>query len=656
MEFKYILKLLCIIFAVIIISCDRAKGKESKSYYPITSVSFTDIKLTDDFYSSRIETNRTVTIPYGFEKCEKEGRIRNFARAGGLLEGEYEGKMPFDDSDIYKIIEGASYSLTVHPDPELEKYIDGIIEKIAAAQEEDGYLCTWKTINPDTTPAWWVKPGPRWHNLGASHELYNAGHMYEAAVAHYLATGKRNFLDIALKNADLITKTFGTGKKLQVPGHQIIETGLVKLYQVTENKKYLDMAKFFLNERGNAQGHELYGSYSQDHKLVTEQDEAVGHAVRAVYMYAGMTDIAGIMKDSSYMKAVDKIWENVVAKKIYITGGIGARHDMESFGEAYELPNLTSYNETCAAIGNIYWNHRMFLLHGEAKYIDVLERTLYNGMISGVSLEGNSFFYPNCLESNGEYKFNQGSLTRKAWFDCSCCPTNVMRFIPSVPNYIYAHRGDSLYVNLFVASKATVKMENIKLNISEETEYPWEGKVKIIVNPKKDKTFTINIRIPGWALEKVISSDLYRYLKTNEEDVTLKVNEEPVDIDTNKGFAVVTRKWSKGDIIELNLPMPVRRVVANEKVKDDRNKVALIRGPIVYCAEWVDNDMNVLQLAVPDDADFKCEYRPDLLNGLVVIKGDVLNKSGEKGELTAIPYYAWSHRGTGEMAVWLSRE
>jgi len=656
MEFKYILKLLCIFFAVTIISCDRTKGKESKSYYPITPVPFTDIKLTDDFWSSRVETNRTVTIPYGFEKCEKEGRIRNFARAGGLLEGEYEGKMPFDDSDIYKIIEGASYSLTVHPDPKLEKYIDGIIEKIAAAQEEDGYLCTWKTINPDTTPAWWVKPGPRWHNLGASHELYNAGHMYEAAVAHYLATGKRNFLDIALKNADLITETFGTGKKLQVPGHQIIETGLVKLYQVTKNKKYLDMAKFFLDERGNGKERELYGSYSQDHKLVTEQDEAVGHAVRAVYMYAGMTDIAAIMKDSSYMKAVDKIWENVVSKKIYITGGIGARHDMESFGEAYELPNLTSYNETCAAIGNIYWNHRMFLLHGEAKYIDVLERTLYNGMISGVSLEGNSFFYPNCLESNGEYKFNQGSLTRKAWFDCSCCPTNAIRFIPSVPNYIYAHRGDSLYLNLFVASKANVEMENIKLKVSEETKYPWDGKVKIIVDPEKEKMFTINIRIPGWALEKVMPGELYKYLEKNKETVTLKVNEEPVDIDMNKGYAAVTRVWSKGDIIELNLPMPVRKVLANEKIKDDRNKVALVRGPIVYCGEWVDNDMNVLQLEVPDNTAFKCEYRQDLLNGLVVIKGDVLNKRGEKKELTAIPYYAWSHRGPGKMAVWLSRE
>ncbi len=656
MNFKYVLKILCILFAVITVSCDVMNVREKKSGYPITPVSFTDITLTDDFWSSRIETNRTVTIPYGFEKCEKEGRIRNFARAGGLLEGEYEGKMPFDDSDIYKIIEGASYSLTVHPDPELEKYIDDIIEKIAAAQEEDGYLCTWKTINPDTTPAWWVKPGPRWHNLGASHELYNAGHMYEAAVAHYLATGKRNFLDVALKNADLITETFGPGKKLQVPGHQIIETGLVKLYQVTKNKKYLDMAKFFLDERGNGKRRELYGPYSQDHKLVTEQDEAVGHAVRAVYMYAGMTDIAAIMKDSSYMKAVDKIWENVVAKKIYITGGIGARHEGESFGDNYELPNLTSYNETCAAIGSIYWNHRMFLLHGDAKYIDVLERTLYNGMISGVSLEGNSFFYPNCLESDGEYKFNQGSLTRKAWFDCSCCPTNAIRFIPSVPNYIYAHRGDSLYVNLFVASEANVEMENIKLKVVEETEYPWEGKVKIIVDPEKDKMFTVKIRIPGWALEKVMPSDLYRYLKTNEQEITLKVNGELVDFKMKKGFAVVTRKWSKGDIIELNLPMPVRRVLANEKVKDDRNKISLVRGPIVYCAEWVDNDINVLQLAIPYDAEFKCEYRQDLLNGLVVIKGDVLNKSGEQKELTAIPYYAWSHRGTGEMAVWLSKK
>jgi DUF1680 family protein len=454
----------------------------------------------------------------------------------------------------------------------------------------------------------------------------------------------------------LIIETFGPGKKLEVPGHQIIETGLVKLYQVTKNNKYLDMAKFFLDQRGNARGHELYGAYSQDHKPVTEQTEAVGHAVRAVYMYSGMTDIAGIMKDSAYMNAVDKIWENVVSKKIYITGGIGARHEGESFGDNYELPNLTSYNETCAAIGNIYWNHRMFLLHGDAKYIDVLERTLYNGMISGVSLEGNTFFYPNCLESDGKYKFNQGSLTRKAWFDCSCCPTNVMRFIPSVPGYIYAYRGDSLYVNLFVASEASLDIAGTGLAISQETEYPWEGKIKINVNPKKDKVFTINIRIPGWASEKVVPSDLYRYLEKNAPEITLKVNGELLDYNINKGFTVITRKWSKGDIIELDLPMPVRKVLANEKVKDDRDKIALVRGPIVYCAEGADNDMEVPKLNIPDNAELKSEYRQDLLNGLVVIEGKVSSKSGEEKELTAIPYYAWSHRGPGEMAVWLRRK
>jgi DUF1680 family protein len=656
MNNQYIKNVLKILFILMTVSCGEVKNNGDKSGYPIKPISFTNVKITDVFWSKRIETNRTVTIPFGFEKCENEGRIRNFARAGGLLEGEYEGKMPFDDTDVYKIIEGASYSLAVHPDAELEKYIDGIIEKIAAAQEDDGYLCTWKTINPDTTPAWWVKPGPRWHSLGASHELYNSGHMYEAAVAHYMATGKKNFLNIALKNANLITETFGPGKKLEVPGHQIIETGLVKLYLVTQDKRYLDMAKFFLDQRGNAEGHALYGSYSQDHKLVTQQDEAVGHAVRAVYMYSGMADIAAIMNDSFYLKAVDKIWENVVSKKLYITGGIGARHDRESFGDNYELPNLTSYNETCAAIGNIYWNHRMFLLHGEAKYIDVLERTLYNGMISGVSLEGNSFFYPNCLQSDGKYKFNQGSLTRKPWFDCSCCPTNVIRFIPSVPNYIYAYKGDSLYVNLFVASEADVEIRNIRLNIAQETEYPWDGKVKIIINPEKNEIFTVNIRIPGWALGNVVPSDLYRYLKTNDEKITLKVNDEVLDLNINKGFTSITRGWSKGDVIELDLPMPVRRVLAHEEVKSDHGKVALVRGPIVYCAEWTDNDMSVLGLVVPDDAELTTEYRKNLLNGAVVIEGEVLNKSGKKGELVAIPYYAWSHRGPGEMAVWLYRE
>jgi hypothetical protein len=620
------------------------------------------VTLTDDFWSKRIETNRAVTIPFGFNKCEEEGRIRNFAKAGGLMEGAYEGKMPFDDTDVYKIIEGASYSLKVHPDEKLEKYIDDILTKIAAAQEDDGYLCTWKTIDPDTTPAWWVKPGPRWHNLGASHELYNAGHMYEAAFAHYQATGKRNFLDIALKNADLIAETFRPGKKLTPPGHQVIETGLVKLYRATHDKKYLDLAKFFLDQRGNAAGHELYGAYSQDHLPVVQQEEAVGHAVRAVYMYAGMADIAGIEKDSLYLNAIDRIWDNVVSKKIYITGGIGARHKGESFGDNYELPNLTSYNETCAAIGNIYWNHRMFLLHGHAKYIDVLERTLYNGMISGVSLSGDSFFYPNALESDGKYKFNIGKLGRQPWFDCSCCPSNVIRFIPSVTNYIYAHRDENLYVNLFVAGAADIALSKTPVQISQETSYPWDGKVAITVNPQSNKKFALNLRIPGWATGQPLPSDLYHYLDESRENVTLKLNGELLDLNLKNGFAVIERQWSKGDVVELNLPMPVRRVVAHENVEDDRNKVALTRGPIVYCAESVDNGGKVLDLVVPDDSEFNAEYKSDFLNGVTVIKGNAVNNSGGQRELTVIPYYAWAHRlpaqagGNGEMVVWLPRK
>ena len=653
---KNIAKVSLILIVVISASCGAANAEQEQLGYPIAAVPFTKVTLTDDFWSGRIETNRTVTIPFGFEKCEEEGRIRNFAKAGGLMGGEYEGVMPFDDTDVYKIIEGASYSLTIYPDKELGKYIDEIIEKIAAAQEDDGYLCTWKTLNPRTTPARWVKPGPRWFHLAASHELYNAGHMYEAAYAHYRATGKKNFLNVALKNADLIAETFGPGKNMDPPGHQIIETGLVKLFRATDDKKYLDLAKFFLDQRGNAAGHKLYGSYSQDHKPVTEQDEAVGHAVRAVYMYAAMADIAGIMGDSAYLNAVDKIWKNVVWEKYYITGGIGARHEGESFGDNYELPNLTSYNETCAAIGNVYWNHRMFMLHGDAKYIDILERTLYNGLISGVSLSGNLFFYPNCLESDGKYKFNRGALTRRPWFDCSCCPSNVIRFIPSVPDYIYAHKDDSLYINLFIAGKADIEMDKGNVEVIQETNYPCDGKVMIKIDPKTSEKFAVRIRIPGWATGKPVPSELYRYADEKKEKVTLELNGVPVALIMDKGFALIDRQWSDGDIIELNLPMPIRRVVASEKVKDDLNKVALTRGPLVYCAEWVDNDGKVLDLVIPDNAGLKTEYRKDLFNGVIVITGNVTDKAGKERKLLAIPYYAWSHRGPGEMAVWLPRK
>jgi DUF1680 family protein len=650
------LRILWVLIAGLTVTCNSLKDSGGKWGYPITPVSFTDVTLTDAFWSPRIATNRDVTIPYGFKKCEEEGRIRNFERAGGLLEGGYEGKFPFDDSDVYKIIEGTSYSLRTNPDKKLEAYIDSIIVKIAAAQEEDGYLCTWKTINPDTTPAWWVKPGPRWFNLGASHELYNMGHMYEAAFAHYQATGKRNFLNIAIKNADLIATVFGHEKKTEPPGHQIIETGLVKLYRATGKRKYLELAKFFLDQRGKTDGHELYGAYSQDHIPVIKQEEAVGHAVRAMYMYSGMADIAGLMQDSAYLNAVDKIWDNVVTKKLYITGGVGARHDGESFGENYELPNRTAYNETCAAIGNIYWNHRMFLLHGESKYIDVLERTLYNGMISGVSLDGDFFFYPNCLESDGKFAFNQGALTRQPWFDCSCCPSNVIRFMPSVPNYIFAHRDRSLYVNLFVSCSAEIKLNHAQLKINQDTNYPWDGEVVIRIDPESDSRFALHLRIPGWAQNQPLPSDLYRFAENDTGKVTLTVNEEAVDFKMDQGYAVIDRKWEKGDAVRLTLPMPVRRVLAHEKVKEDVNKVALIRGPLTYCAEGADNGGKVLDLVIPDSVGFEAEFMPELLHGVTVIKASVTSRTGGKKKLVAIPYYAWSHRGPGEMAVWLYRK
>ncbi|HQU72329.1 MAG TPA: glycoside hydrolase family 127 protein [Calditrichia bacterium] len=616
---------------------------------------FTRVTLTDDFWKSRIETNRTVTIPFGLQKCEEEGRMRNFAKAGGLMDGDYEGKMPFDDTDVYKIIEGASYSLTVHPDPALEAYLDSIITLIAAAQEEDGYLCTWKTLDPDTTPAPWVEPGPRWHNLGASHELYNAGHMYEAAFAHFRATGKRTFLNVALKNADLVAREFGPQKMHIPPGHQVVETGLVKLYRATGDPKYLDLAKYFLDLRGDSTGHQLYGPYSQDHIPVVDQTEAVGHSVRAVYMYAGMADIASLKQDPAYLHAIDAIWNDVVGKKFYITGGIGARRDGESFGSAYELPNMTSYNETCAAIGNVYWNHRMFLLHGDARYMDVLERTLYNGMISGVSLKGDEFFYPNTLESDGKYKFNQGALGRKSWFDCSCCPSNIIRFIPSVSDYMYAHRDGDLYVNLYIAGKATIDMPEGDISLTQETGYPWDGAITLRVDPKKNTSLSLHLRVPGWAREEPVPSDLYHYADAPAEPVTLSLNGEPLVPEMKNGYAVITRTWAPGDVVALNLPMPVRRVEANPMVEADQGKVALTRGPLVYCAEWVDNDGRALDLVVPDNAGFQTE-KSDLLNGVTLVKGKITDTAGKSRQLVAIPYYAWLHRGSGEMAVWLKRQ
>ena len=649
------MKIAVFILSLTVVSVWMTCKKIEAPDYPVKPVPFTEVQFNDAFWLPRMETNRSVTIPYAFEQSEETGRIKNFEIAGGLQEGGFCSAYPFDDSDVYKIIEGAAYSLKVHPDPELDNYLDELISKIAAAQEEDGYLYTARTIFPEPPKVRWVDTKERWANMYLGHELYNVGHMYEAAVAHFQATGKRTLLDIAIKNADLIDTVFGLDKKIGVPGHQEIEIGLVKLYRVTGNKKYLDLAKFFLDERGHPHERELYGEYSQDHKPVIEQTEPVGHAVRAAYMYSGMADVAALTGDEYYRKALETLWDNVASKKMYITGGIGSRSGGESFGSDYELPNASAYCETCAAIANAFWNHRMFLLSGDSKYIDVLERVLYNGILSGIALSGDLFFYPNPLESHGQHK-------RSPWFTCACCPSNVTRFVPSVPGYAYATQGDALFVNLFVQSSAEIQMGGQVVQIEQETAYPWEGSVKITVAPEKSKRFTLFVRIPGWARNQPVPSDLYRYMDRSEQKAEIRINGEPVDYTLEKGYARLSRKWEKGDTIEFIMPMPIRRVLSHENVKENAGRVALERGPVVYCAEWLDNQGYVSNLVFEDTIQLKPEKRDDLFNGVIVLKGEItVLKYADDGktpikakqEFMAIPYYAWAHRGEGEMAVWL---
>jgi hypothetical protein len=631
-------------------------SRSSPAAYPIRSVPFTSVRLTDRFWAPRVETNRKVTIPFGFRKSEEEGRLRDFERAAGKRPGAFEGKMPFNDTDVYKLIEGASYSLQTDPDPQLDRFLDGIIALIAAAQEPDGYLTTYKTIDPSRSPADWLKPGPKWAlELQGSHELYNSGHLFEAAYAHFRATGKRSLLEIALENAALLDRTFGPGKRLTPPGHQIVETGLFKLAELTGEERYRTLARFFLDQRGNAAGHALNGPYNQDHAPVVQQSEAVGHAVRAAYMYSAMVDVATLEDDPLYREAIERIWADVVGTKLYLTGGLGARHDGEAFGAPFELPNRTAYAETCAAIASVYWNQRMFLQSGDARYVDVLERTLYNAAIAGVSLSGDLFFYPNPLESDGRYAFNQGALTRKPWFDCSCCPTNLARFIPSLPDYVYATRGETLYVNLFVASAASVDLGGGRVSLSQATSYPWEGHVSLRIDPDRARPFEVQVRVPGWSRSRPVPSDLYRYLGDAGSAPKLALNGEAVPIVLNHGYAVVTRTWRPGDVLTLDLPMTPRRVIADERVEADRGRVALERGPLVYCAEGADNGGSVLDLALPDDAAVHPKVRPDLLGGLTVLEAIARTPDGKTKPLVAIPYYAWSHRGAGEMAVWLQR-
>ncbi|RYY58375.1 MAG: glycoside hydrolase family 127 protein, partial [Chitinophagaceae bacterium] len=625
--------------------------------YPIRPVPFTQVSVTDNFWAPRIRTNEQVTIPYTLEQCRKTGRIDNFLVAAGVLKSDKLTEYTFDDTDLYKVIEGASYGLQVARNPGLDRYIDTLIAIIGSAQEADGYLYTFRTSNMKK-PHEWIG-SKRWENEeDLSHELYNSGHLFEAAVAHYQATGKRSLLDIAIRNADLLVRTFGYGKEEKFPGHQIVETGLTRLYRVTGKTEYLQLAKFFLDLRGTP-GH-LNHEYSQAHLKVTDQHTAVGHAVRATYMYTGMADVAALTGNKQYLGAIDDIWNDVAGRKLYITGGIGATGAGEAFGDPFDLPNMSAYAETCAAIANVYWNSRMFLLHGDSKYIDVMERALYNGLLSGVSLGGDRFFYPNPLASMGQHQ-------RSAWFGCACCISNITRFLPSMPGYIYAQDNNELYLNLFVGSKASFTLPAGKVEVIQKTNYPWYGEDEITINPADGKaTFNLHIRMPGWLGGQDSTGSLYHDVSASQERVTLLVNNKPVKYSMQKGYAVIGRNWIKGDQVRLVLPMEVHKMEAAPAVKADQSRFALQRGPIVYCLEGADNsDSTVMNIVVDRAAPVSAVFEPALLNGVMTLRMDGRSARRQSGTaalaevrqpVKAIPYYSWANRGAGEMEVWIPFE
>ena len=637
--------------------------------YPITPVPFTAVKVTPGtFWGQRLQASRDVTIPLAFSKCESEGRYKNFDNAAAHMKDpskvfKVNGVgYSFDDTDPYKTLEGAAYILQTYPDKRLEAYCDSVIDIIGKAQEPDGYLYTARTQNPANPHHWagdrrWVK------EEDLSHELYNLGHMVEGAVAYWQATGKRKFLDIACRYADVACKEVGPnpGQMCVVPGHQIAEMAMARLYLATGQQRYLDFAKFLLDYRGKTA---IKNQYSQSHQPVIDQKEAVGHAVRAAYMYAGMADVAALTGDESYIHAIDNIWNNIIAKKLYITGGIGATASGEAFGKNYELPNMSAYCETCAAIGNVYVNYRMFLLHGDSKYYDVLERTLYNGLISGVSLQGDGFFYPNPLESMGQHK-------RQAWFGCACCPSNICRFIPSLPGYVYAVKDHALYVNLFMSNTMTQKVAGKNVTLSQKTNYPWDGDIEINIDKTALKEdMTLQIRIPGWVRGQVVPSDLYAYTDNKRLGYTVTLNGNRVHaIDLERGYFSITRKWKKGDKVAIHFDMQPRTVRANHQVEADRGMVSIERGPLVYCAEHPDNAFDIMSVLINQQPRFEVKSEKFIVNSetsypIVKLTTDAqtldFNKQGKlmttDQTLTLIPYYAWCHRGSGKMRVWLAQD
>lgn len=609
--------------------------------YPVATVPLPKVKVTDGFWKQRIDSHFQHGLDHAIEQCVKTGRIENFEIAAGLKQGEHQGAC-FNDSDVYKIIEGMAYSVNGPMKPEQRKFLDDFIAMLPKAQMDDGYLYTFYQVKGELQN--------RWTNIAHMHELYCAGHLIEAGVAHHRMTGKRDLLDVCIKVADHIDRTFGPGRKGDPPGHQEVEMALAELYRETGDARYRDLAKFFLEQRGVHPGN----WYHQEHVKLLEGSEAVGHAVRAVYGFCGMAEIAALTGDERYIKALDRYWHSVTDTKMAISGGIGGGL-WEAFDKAYFLPNRSSYNETCGSIAQVLWNHRMFRLTGDGKYLDVLERALYNGVLTGVELTCDAFFYPNQLET--------GPAKRAPWFDCACCPSNIARVLPSQPGYLYATTADSIHACMYATSEADLAVKGTGVKLLQKTNYPWDGNVAITVQPEKATSFTLAMRIPGWAVNKPVPGDLYSYLGDAPGRPVVKVNGEAVTASVDKGFVKIQREWKAGDVVSLELPMAVRLTVAHEKVRENAGRVALERGPLVYCVEGNDNSgLDVPHNLLPDASSLKAEFRADLLGGVAVVTGKAdLVKRGDDGRaveraprsFTAIPYFARANREPSPMSVFL---
>ena len=583
----------------------------------IEQIDFSHVKINDNFWSPRLSKHVSATLPVCIDQIENQtGRIRNFENAA-KGEGEHSGIF-FDDSDVYKALEGMAYSLINNPDPELEKKADEWIDKFAAAQQPDGYINTFYTL---------TGLDKRWTNMD-KHEMYCAGHMIEAGVAYYQATGKRKLLDVCIRMTDHMMSQFGPGKRHWVPGHEEIELALVKLYQTTQEQKYLDFAYWLLEERGH--GHGTMGDegkwnpvYYQDIVPVRQLTDISGHAVRCMYLYCGMADVAALKNDTGYIAAMDRLWDDVVHRNMYITGGIGSSRDNEGFTEDYDLPNLDAYCETCASVGMVLWNQRMNQLTGDSKYIDVLERSLYNGALSGISLGGDRFFYVNPLESKGDHH-------RQEWYGCACCPSQLSRFLPSIGNYIYASSDDALWVNLYIGNTGQIRIGETDILLTQETDYPWDGSVKLTISTSQPLEKEIRLRIPDWC-------------KTYD----LSINGKRINVPKEKGYAVI-KDWKSQDVIALDMDMPVEIVAADPHVKENFDKRAIQRGPLVYCMEEIDNPVYFDQIQLSPSTTFQTAFASDILNGIKTIK-----TNGRAQSATFIPYYAWDNRKAGKMRVWI---